>query len=200
MWEPTSHIVGLLGFILALVVFFWNVIRYINERKERATADLSLRWGPDLQGMNININQWSMIPASLRDSLSQPALELRIVNVGQVPIYLKEAALCSGDKSLRTGGVHKSTFQPAPPCESPLQPGQSRRFVLNLLSPGHLERLSSDLGTNVCVSISSAKGEIARLEGKQLRATLAQAARWARAYQRAQPRPPAPDKCDPPEH
>lgn len=148
--------IGVLGFVLSCIALIWDRRKYIEEQRERVNVDLSVYCGMELDG--ITHDQLRFQPASVRDQYWVTALQLRVVNTGRCPIYIKDVVLCSGDESDDIGSSRMEThFKASPTCSGPLQPSELRRFILPI-HPG----VTYEPEKSKWICIRSSKGEIYR--------------------------------------
>lgn len=118
-----------LGWLVASILAAWQFIQYRAEHKESIEAKLSIRIGADVYGMTVE--QWLALPEGFRRTTPACGLEVNVVNTSRVRIYLKAVVLRLGEESDSVGSMHlELPFKAVPPKDEPLEPKESRRFVL----------------------------------------------------------------------
>jgi len=147
-----TTIIAVAGFILALTSLLWQIYTYHATHKENIRGKLSLNAVPGKSG-KVAVLLW-----------------LRLWNNGNVPVYIKSAALCWGDEGPKLGNTVSSLlFHQTGPKKNPLEPGDGISYYLH---PGSKPLLSvaAKMGLDkLWVSVESQRGEVLRLEGDDLK-------------------------------
>lgn len=187
MYELVFNIIGAFGFAIAVASFMWQVRTYKAERIEKVAAHLTASFGFELWGMDER--KWSSLPPGLRDSYAVSALHLQVVNIGQMPLYIKDVVLCSGDEPNALGSVLcEHRFKPSSPADDGrLAPSEGRTFVLPI-SFAVTEEVSGGQAPRYWIAVRSTKGEVYREEGSHVWSYVKQCADmhagWQEEYHR----------------
>ncbi|MHB0946775.1 MAG: hypothetical protein ACYC3B_06360 [Sedimentisphaerales bacterium] len=150
------NIAGLFGCFTGCASLIWQFWTYFDRRKEKIKSELSMG-------------------ATLLDGRKACGLFLRLINFGEVPIYLHEVSLIYGEKKIKKI-EHQNTalhFVPHPMTKEPLQPGDNRTYILDKNGFGNMFDKASQLPSKkIWISVKSGKGEILRIKGDIIKSYL----------------------------
>jgi len=146
--EIIAQVLGTLGFVMAFASLWWQVHTWREGRKEQVDYTLGL---------------------ACSAAVPEDHLVLKIVNAGMVPIYIREAALWwRPEKPDRESERRSIMMSQRESNKNPIQPGDDREFILILSRLHQNVIVASPPERNMWLTVSSAKGEILRIDGTEV--------------------------------
>lgn len=155
-YDIMNLIIALVGLVLALVgvvvaVFSlgWQIYTYFQSKKPKIKGRLSF-------GRSIE--------------RKHSFIKLNLHNSGQVPVYIKEVALCWGDRKIKKVGnsIASYPFQSTWDKNRSLEPGQGCEFFLECIEPHWFDEPAAQPEDKIWVSVKSPKGELLHIAGRDV--------------------------------
>jgi len=148
-YELMSLVIGGLALFLAVASLGWQFYTYFQSKNPKIKGVLSY-------GVTIE-HQY-------------PFMHLDLHNSGQVPVYIKEVALCCGKRKLKKASdtIASYQFQSNWDKKRPLEPGQDCEFFLERTIPHLFDKLAEQPEDKIWVSVKSPKGELLHIAGRDV--------------------------------
>lgn len=142
-------VLALVGVVVAVISLGWQIYTYFQSKKPKIKGHLSF-------GRSIE-HQY-------------PFIKLDLHNSGQVPVYIKEVALCWGTKKIKKVGdtTVSYPFQSKWDKNHPLEPGQGCEFFLECTEPHWFDKPAAQPEDKIWVSVNSPKSELLHIAGRDV--------------------------------
>jgi hypothetical protein len=144
-----ATIIAAASFILACISLGWQIYTSFQSKKPKIKGVLSF-------GASIE-HQY-------------PFIQLDLHNSGQVPVFIKEVALCWGNRKSKKAGdtITSYYFQSNWDKNRPLEPGQGCEFFLERTIPHLFDKFAEQPEDKIWVSVKSPKGELLHIAGRDV--------------------------------
>jgi hypothetical protein len=160
-----SDVVGWLGFVLALCLAIWEIVKYKAEHQEQIAVEFSSF--EEVMDPPVSDDEWKSLSVEARNSRIFTGLQVYVTNIGLVPIYLKSVALRTDDVEIRSvendqlvyRGPGETIFKPWPANDNPLAPSERRRFVA-VIHRGRIEQDQGQATRKEAIIVRSTKKEL----------------------------------------
>ncbi len=151
MLQKAVNIAAILGLLLAVLSFGWKIRAHRGTHVEKVSGELSI--------------------ICSRQGEASHVLQLTVVNIGNVPVYLKDPKLYL---AIERQNLVPISFYPCSTKKLPLEPGDSINYELPELKADLLIVVSQLPDGRVWIQIESQRKTLLRLKGAELKIFLIQ--------------------------